>query len=163
MDETACIQHARQGDLAAFNRLALAHQDRVYRLIYWLVGDPAAAERLTQQTFLLAYARLKSFPGGELGDWLLGLACRLCLDEARPVRFLDPQQRAWTAGDRADETRLLERLDRLPVRQRAVLTLVDLQGYGYAQTADILAISTEEVSRCLAGARTALAQSGGEG
>jgi len=83
MDETHLIQRARQGDMEAFNCLVLVYQDLVFQHVFWTLGEPEAAENLTQQTFLLAFQQLDAFRDGDFGGWLLTMACGRCIKALR--------------------------------------------------------------------------------
>lgn len=181
MIESDLIHYARQGDLEAFNSLVLTHQDSVYRQAHWMLGDPHAADDICQETFLRAYRKLSSFHDGSLRAWLLTIANRLCLDELRrrkrrPVLPLEPVgedgveyiPQEWPIdpapspeeqAERAIQLQILHQsLARLTPEWRLIITLVDLQGYDYAQTAKILAIPLGTVKSRLARARRQLRQ-----
>ncbi len=83
MDEQQLIAAAQRGSLDAFNELVLAYQDRVYNLAYRILGDPAAAEDVTQEAFIAAYRTLNTFRGGSFLSWLLRTAANRCYDELR--------------------------------------------------------------------------------
>jgi len=50
---------ARAGDKQAFSRLVERHYRAIYGLAYASVGNWSAAEELTQEAFLVAYANLQ--------------------------------------------------------------------------------------------------------
>lgn len=176
MDETHWIQNARQGDLEAFNCLVLASQDTIFQHAVWMLGEPEAAEDVTQETFLLAHRKLLSLQDGDFCGWLLKIASRLCLktlrrrgqDHYSPLGVRDDDGEEVISGFRvhglanslegdADPSDLdkvvREGLRKLSPDQRAVVTLVDLQGMDYRKTAEILEISEGSVSSHLARAR----------
>lgn len=179
MSETDLISHARQGDLEAFNSLVLRYQERVYRQAYWMLGDPQSADDICQETFLRAFHKLSSFRGGSLQAWLLTIASRLCLDELRsrkrrpavPLELVGEDGLEFTPAewdidpgpspeDQADQSIRLQLihqcLERLTPEWRLIITLVDLQGFDYAQTAQMLAIPLGTVKSRLARARRQL-------
>jgi RNA polymerase sigma-70 factor (ECF subfamily) len=79
---------AAAGSQEAFRTLVLRHQDRVYRLVLRMVRDPAAAEDLTQETFLKAYRALASYdPRWKLASWLLKIAHNATIDHLRRQRL----------------------------------------------------------------------------
>lgn len=176
MDETYLIHSARQGDLEAFNCLVLACQDLVFQHAVWMLGEPEVAEAVTQEIFLRAYRGLRSFQGGDIRIWLLRIANRLCLEEIhrREQGRTSPQEVSNNGGIKVEATfqrtdlvcspegnpgqDVLEKIVReglkgLSPDLRAVITLVDLQGMDYPQTAEILGISGGSVKRRLARAR----------
>lgn len=60
-DDTFLIQKCKQGDKNAFDSLMLKYQDRVFNIIFRLVGDKDLASDLVQETFINAYKGLKNF------------------------------------------------------------------------------------------------------
>lgn len=74
-EERDTIERCRH-DLAAFGRIYEAHFDRVFAYVLHRVGDVAAAEDLTAQTFLRAMERLWQFRwrGISIANWLFRLA-----------------------------------------------------------------------------------------
>jgi RNA polymerase sigma-70 factor (ECF subfamily) len=95
MDEMALIQDARDGDLNAFNRLVLAHQDSVFNQAYRVLGDVQAADDAAQEAFISAYDNLKSFRGGSFRSWFAGDCNQPVPDELRrrkrrPTTPLEP-------------------------------------------------------------------------
>lgn len=136
-------QATRTADLDAFNRLVLAHQDRVFQHVCWMLGEQRAAEDLTQQTFLQAYQELAGFRGGDFGRWLLKIASRLCLEAS--CKPEDPGLKVH---------------DGLTPELRAVVGLVEFQGIDYAGTAEILGIPISSVGNRLMRARMQLGKLG---
>ena len=53
-----------------FSRLVKQYERLVYTICYQLVRDAAAAEDLTQETFLAAYVHRDSLPAGYERQWL---------------------------------------------------------------------------------------------
>jgi len=70
-----------------FDQIVRRHQRRVYRVLYLLLGDPDAADTLTQECFLRAYRKRESFRGEcRLDTWLLRIALNLARDHRRSRR-----------------------------------------------------------------------------
>ncbi len=95
MDEAVLIQDALHGDLDAFNRLVLAYQDMVYYQAYRMMGEAQGAEDATQEAFISAFRKLKSYRGGSFKAWLLRIVTNACYDELRrqkrrPTTPLEP-------------------------------------------------------------------------
>ena len=55
------VNRCRAGDAAAERALYDAHVDRVYRLVYRMVGDGELAAEYTQDTFIRTFERLATF------------------------------------------------------------------------------------------------------
>ena len=95
MDEPALINDAKNGDLDAFNRLVLQYQDMLYNTAYRVIGDPVLAADATQDAFISAFRKLKSYRGGSFKAWLLRIVPNACYDELRrqkrrPTTPLEP-------------------------------------------------------------------------
>ena len=64
VDETALVDRARRGDLAAYDDLVRRYQERVYATIYHMTSNHEDANDLAQEAFIKAFQALKSFKGG---------------------------------------------------------------------------------------------------
>ena len=63
----------------AFGLLVEEHQRAVYAVAYRLTGNAAAADDITQETFIAAWRHLKGFRGeSSLKTWLLRIAANKC-------------------------------------------------------------------------------------
>jgi RNA polymerase sigma-70 factor (ECF subfamily) len=179
MNEAALIKAAQDGDLDAFNRLVLAHQDMVYNQAYRVMGESDAAEDATQETFLAAYQKLHTYRGGSFRGWLLRIVTNACYDEFRrrqrkPVTPLKPQDQdgeeinnpRWMLdpGESPEETFQRDELsqaiqyclNKLKPEFRITVVLVDVQGMDYAEAASVLERPLGTVKSRLARARSRL-------
>ncbi len=176
--EADWIRAARRGDLEAFNRLVLAYQDAVYNVAYRILGERAAAEDATQETFLRAWQHIRRYRGGSWRGWLFRIATNACYDHLRrrrrrptvPLETTDaeggtledapwladpnPKSRPEAEAERAALRRALETcLQALPADQRAALVLVDVEGLPYAEAAQALGVALGTLKSRLARAR----------
>lgn len=70
-----------------FDAVVEAHKRRIYRLLLGMIGDPDAAETLTQDCFLRAYRARSSFRReSSVATWLVRIAINLAHDHARSRR-----------------------------------------------------------------------------
>jgi RNA polymerase sigma-70 factor (ECF subfamily) len=179
MDEQALIQDSQAGDLNAFNRLVLAHQDQVFSVAYRIMGDQASASDATQEAFISAFGAIRRFRGGSFKAWLLRIVTNACYDELRrrkrrPASSLD-EASEWSDGfaHEDDEAgwmdhperpeRAVERselagaiedcLNQLPPEFKIVAVLADVQGYEYAEVAQVIDTPLGTVKSRLARAR----------
>lgn len=150
--ETSLIRSARQGDLAAFNRLAMDHQDSAYNLAYYFFGDEKAAETATAQGITSAYRRIKSYPGSSFRTWILRCVLVACQELSQSVRT-GPGSRPAACSSGADF------LASLPLEERVLVILVDLEGLSYAETAWIVGKGLDQVRSGLACARMRVGES----
>jgi RNA polymerase sigma-70 factor (ECF subfamily) len=177
-DESLQIQHARQGDLDAFNCLVERYQRSVYNLCLRMLSSVQSAEDASQDAFIAAYRSLNTFRGGSFRSWLFRIAANACYDEmrrlkARQTRSLD----LATAGERPldvpdpgltpDEhaqnvelsTALQAALMALPADQRLVIVLCDVQGMDYAEIAEATSTNLGTVKSRINRARARLRES----
>ena len=186
MNEESLIQQAQKGDVAAFNRLVVQYQELVFNVAYRIMGDPAAAEDVAQETFITAYQSLRTFRGGSFKSWLIRVATNRCYDELRrrkrrPQSSLDeimdenesfaflrsPQDGPEAHRQRVELALTIERcLKDLPDDQRIVTVLSDVEGYDYQEIANITRVSLgtvkSRISRARAKLRDCLQLLGGE-
>ncbi len=179
MDEPALIHDAKHGDLDSFNRLVLEYQDMLYNTAYRILGDPALAADATQEAFISAFNKLKSYRGGSFKAWLLRIVTNACYDELRrqkrrPQTPLEPltendeemENPRWLADPNASPEEQLETaeldqaiqncIENLPPDFRAVVVLTDIQGLDYKEAAAALKKPLGTVKSRLARARTRL-------
>lgn len=88
--ERELVARAAQGDGEAFDELIRLHTTRVYRMLVRVVGNPADAEDVVQETFLKAWRALPGFRGeARFSTWLY----RIAMNEANR-RLAQTAQRA---------------------------------------------------------------------
>ncbi|HVN52694.1 MAG TPA: RNA polymerase sigma factor [Anaerolineaceae bacterium] len=150
--ETSLIRSARQGDLAAFNRLAMDHQDSAYNLAYYIFGDEKTAETATTQGIVSAYQRIKSYPGSSFRSWVLRCVLAACQELSRAART-GPVSRSLAYPGGADF------LASLPLEERVLVILVDIEGLSYTETAWIVGKGLDQVRSGLACARMHIGES----
>lgn len=159
------IARAAAGDAGAWAALVRRHLPAVTRCAAYMLGDPAEAEDVAQDTFLRLHRKLSTWEGGEdgLSSWLHRVAVNLSIDRhrapARPISLADAGEVAQPAGldGPLDRKRHVERaLAELPERQRAALILVHYQGLSGREAAAALDVSVEALESLLARGRRTL-------
>jgi RNA polymerase sigma-70 factor (ECF subfamily) len=81
------VAQSLNGRREAFGELVLRHQKMVYNLARYMLGDPHAAEDLSQEAFLHAYRALPGYRAeGKFPAWLRTIVSRLCLNHRRDTR-----------------------------------------------------------------------------
>ena len=141
---------------------------RLRRFAYSLTGSMDDADDLLQNTIERILTR-GAPQGAELAKWAFRVCRNLWIDDyrSRKVRqeaVNEPQlrEREVVDGERAVVSEIeLEQVNRamaaLPDTQRAILSLVAIQGMSYKEVAETLEIPSGTVMSRLARARTALA------
>ena len=166
------VRRSKQGDLPAFNQIVERYQSQVYNLSARILGDLTAAEDVGQETFISAHRAIGGFRGGSLRAWLLRIASNLSYDHIRssrrrPERSLDqallsPGFDVPSTGESQEQGAMRGELRAeiqrgilsLPVDQRAVLVMVDVQGLSYEEAAAATRVSTGTVKSRLSRARS---------
>ncbi|MCY0924718.1 RNA polymerase sigma factor SigM [Streptomyces sp. H27-H1] len=167
-DQELLSLHAA-GDPDAFGELVRRHRDRLWAVALRTLGDREEAADAVQDALVSAYRAAHTFRGeSAVTTWLHRITVNACLDRARKAasrrtspmddterleRLLEPHESAEAPAERQDLHRqLLAALRTLPADQRAVLVLVDMQGYPVAEAARMLDVPVGTVkSRCARG------------
>ncbi len=177
--DTMLIETAQRGDADAFNLLVLKYQDLLYRISLRIVQDECTAEDATQNAFLQAFQKIRSFRGGSFKGWLARVAINASYDELRRLKrhntfSLEPfnaegeeiESPAWMSDlsstpQELTESRELERvlqecIHALIPEYRLIVTLVDIEGMSYAEAARAARVPVGTVKSRLARARMQL-------
>jgi RNA polymerase sigma-70 factor (ECF subfamily) len=164
----------------AVQRRRVEHDFEQYRVALTrrctrMLGSRCEAEDAVQETLLRAWRHHARFDGRcRLDSWLHRIATNVCFDmlnarskRAEPVdptslqtgplrdaADTDPAERTLT--DEAFRLALVVAIERLPARQRAVLTLREVFGWRTSEVAELLGISVAAVNSLLQRARASL-------
>lgn len=142
---------------------------RLWRFAYGLCRNRAEADDLAQATCLRALEKAALFrSGSDLDRWLFTMCRRLWLNDLRAARVRVGQgvhvidELDLAADDCATEqiifaSEVLSKVMDLPIAQREAVLLAYVEGFTYAQTAEVLDIPIGTVMSRLSAARKALA------
>jgi RNA polymerase sigma factor (sigma-70 family) len=176
MEDKELVQATSQGDLTAFNELVLKYQKQVFNLARLILDNQDLAEDITQDTFILAFQKIRQFRGGSFRAWLLKIATNLCYDEIRtwkrntfqalepidkegevkesPQWIKDPQPLHQEEAEANDLREILENtLNELPYKYRIPLSLIDIQELDYREAASVMGVPVGIVKSRLARGR----------
>jgi RNA polymerase sigma-70 factor (ECF subfamily) len=172
------------GDRSSFDRLVERHQDRIYNLCLWMLGDPAEAEDAAQETFIKAYRSLGAFRfKSAFSTWLYRIAVNTCKNRRsslyfrfrRTVRRIggaaagNAEEPPWEAADPApspDEELLrkesaalvLKAMGTLPPARRTAVVLRDVEELSYEEIAAVTETAVGTVKSRIARGRQELQQ-----
>ena len=169
------LERARDGDLDAFNDLVVLYQDQLFALVVRMVPDRDQASDAVQEAFFSAFRNLRSFRGGSVKSWLNRICVNAAMDtqRARKRRPVQPYpgvrgrelaaagrrgRRPGANGDAdAERTRALSAaLAKITDDQRTAIVLFDVEGYDYAEIAEMTGVSLGTVKSRIHRGRLAL-------
>lgn len=76
--EQRFIERLRAHDERAFNELVLAYEQRVFHLLYRMLGDRGEAQDVAQEVFVQVFKAVGQFRGeAKLGTWIYRIAVNL--------------------------------------------------------------------------------------
>ena len=168
------LERARDGDLDAFNDLVVLYQDALFALVVRMVPDRDQASDAVQEAFFSAFRNLKTFRGGNVKSWLNRICVNAAMDtqrakKRRPVQpYPELEDENWQppAGEEADPERtalltertkiLRQALLHITADQRTAIVLFDVEGFDYAEIADMTGVSLGTVKSRIHRGRLAL-------
>ena len=168
------LERAREGDLNAFNDLVVCYQDMLFALVVRMVPDRDQASDAVQEAFFSAYRNMGSFRGGSVKSWLSRIAINAAMDtqrlrKRRPSEpYPELEDDTWqppadasadpvTSSLTSERHRVLnDALARITDDQRTAIVLYDVEGYDYAEIADMTGVSVGTVKSRIHRGRLAL-------
>jgi len=161
-DDHELVKSFQSGNRIAFDELVLRHKDRVFNLCYRFMGDHQEAEDCAQDVFLKVYRSLKRFRfESSFYTWLYRITVNTCKNRlkssgyrgikkssllANPENDKDyqPMERGDEGKNPIAELEKMERIrlvqnaiDSLPVGQKDVVILRDIEGLSYEEIINI--------------------------
>ena len=145
------VSQARAGDPAAWDALFHRYQLPLYTYVFELVNDEQTSLDLVQETFLAAVRHIGGLrEDGKFGSWLFGIAHQKCIQRWRKQNHEEflREELAEASADfdegpdkllirREQEAEFMNRLNRLPLPQRAVLLLYFVEDFSVEEIARI--------------------------
>jgi len=168
LSDSILLERVGQGDEASFEILFYRHYDRIYGLLFRLLGNRTEAEDVTQEVFLKLYKRpLRGRREHNVGGWLYRVATNMGYNHLRSTKrrwgrntllVPDATDAAVQPADKAiqEETKAMVRaaLARLPQRQTQLLLLRQM-GLSYAELATACDVAPGSVGTLLSRASQA--------
>ncbi len=157
-DERTLVKRAIKRDREAYGALYNKHVSRVYRHVYYMVGNPAEAEDLTAQAFLQGWKAIERYQmrGAPFVSWLMRIAHNLGVSHLRsrkpstelPETLVD-HNRDGNPDDalqrQAEGDRVREAILRLREEHRRVIILRFVEDLAYREVAEIVGKSVPAV------------------
>lgn len=175
-DPKTLIAHALAGDKNACNQLIMSTQGFAYHMAYRVLQCQHSAADAVQEAFIKAFRALPTYKGGNFRSWFLRILMNTCYDLLRvqkrraatslddlPIepeegrQWTDPLEQPEAYVERMELRHWLERgIDALPLDQRIVVVLFDVEGYSYQEIGEITGAPIGTVKSRLSRGRTQL-------
>jgi RNA polymerase sigma-70 factor, ECF subfamily len=153
---------------AACRRLVDRHLGGLHAFAARMLGDPAEAEDVCQESFMKLWQQAARWEAdrARVSTWLYQVALNACRDRLRrqrpqvaddPDLLQSPQPQPARQAEAEQRAGLLHAaIAELPPRQREALLLFHFEGHSQADTAAVLEVSEDALESLLARARRGL-------
>lgn len=151
ISDVELVTRAQAGDLPAFEELVKRYQRDIYALACRMVSDVEEARDVMQQALLQAFLHIRDFRGhSAFRTWLFRITLNQCYNFLKgrkrygePVDVGDLVLEAEDSPEadliaEEERARLYQALEKLPAKQRAVITLKLEQNLSYQEIAQVL-------------------------
>jgi len=174
------VRRAQQGDAEAFEALVKKHQGRVFAVAGGILRNREDVEDIAQQVFVKAYFSLKKFDQrAAFSTWLYKITVNECWDllrkkkvrplvyeselsEEQATTYLATEQKGQPGPTVTEQLEVRQQLEQwlecLEDRDRAMLTLKEIQGFTVEEIAEIVGINGNTVKVRLFRARQRIAE-----
>lgn len=179
------VRRLKQGDERAFQELVHTYQDRIFGLVYRMIGNRQEAEDIAQEVFISVHRGIANYRGeGRFYTWLYRIASNTCKNRIKYLAGrnfhrasdIDETPAAHTQGETGpvvalqsvvpgpEATMVADRLERaiqaeiaqLEPEHRLLIVLRDIQGLSYAEILKITGLQEGTLKSRLHRARLAL-------
>lgn len=179
--ESVLVVRLKANEDAAYDELVRTYNESLFHVACRMLGDPAEASDVVQEVFIKVFKNIGGFKEeAALKTWIFRIAFSEILNRLRwwkrrhrsSTVSLDDQSSSnghyvadlGPSPDKALESREREEairkaLGRLSGDHRSIVILRDIEGFSYAEIADVLGISVGTVKSRLARARGDLKKS----
>jgi len=151
------VRKSQFGDKAAFEQLVIRHQDLVFSLAYKLTGNREMANDVAQEAFIRAWKAIEKFRGDStFSTWIYRITVNtawtlrkkakkhntLNIDDTYEPIVIDEKKDPELVAINSDlSSVLINALDKIPIEQRIIVELKNIEGRSHKEIADYLDIS----------------------
>lgn len=87
-EDTALVKDFQAGNKAAFDKLVLKYQDKIFNLCYRFMGEDHDADDAAQETFVKVFKSLKGFRfESAFSTWLYRIAVNICKNKLKSSEY----------------------------------------------------------------------------
>ncbi|MDP3879406.1 MAG: sigma-70 family RNA polymerase sigma factor [Dehalococcoidales bacterium] len=133
-DISGILKRAIDGDVEAYGALYSIYLDRIYRYVFYQLGDRMMAEDVTEEVFVKAWKGIKSCRGKEetFSAWLYRIARNQAIDTIRRnhrevflegLDFTDDGDPTREVESVEEWQKVLDAVSDLPEAQKQIITL----------------------------------------
>ena len=151
------VKKSQLGDRSAFEQLVLRHQELVFSLAYKLTGNREMANDVAQEAFIRAWKAIEKFRGDStFSTWIYRITVNtawtlrkkakkhntLNIDDTYEPIVIDEKKDPEMVAINSDLSSVLSKaLNNLPVEQRIIVELKNIEGRSHKEIAEYLDIS----------------------
>jgi RNA polymerase sigma-70 factor (ECF subfamily) len=180
------VRRLKQGDERAFQELVHTYKDRIFGLVFRMIGNREEAEDIAQEVFISVHRGIANYRGeGRFYTWLYRIASNTCKNRIKYLggrnwhraEDIDETPAAHTQGEAGGpvvslqsvvpgpeatvvgdrlERAIQEQIAQLEPEHRLLIVLRDIQGLSYAEIIKITGLQEGTVKSRLHRARLAL-------
>lgn len=168
------VKKSQNGDMRAFEQLVEQYYSRIYNIALGIMGTQHLAEDASQNALIKMYRSVGGFKfQSKFSTWVYRITTNVCMDELRKnrrnasVSMDDVGESVFDIKDNeaspedsliAEEKRqlLYKGIARLKNEQKQIIVLRDINGFSYAEIAQILKCTEGTVKSRISRAREAL-------
>ena len=173
----------QNGEESCFKELVDHNSQRVYAVVYRLMGSVEDSEDIAQEVFLRVYRAKNNFkPTAKFTTWLFTICRNTCLKRLQKGKLNTVSLSEQTPGEHPDESpreikdsrtpspleaalaqeraiAIKQAINRLPESQRTALILARFEQQSYEEIATVMSLSSKAVKSLLHRARVNLKES----
>jgi RNA polymerase sigma-70 factor, ECF subfamily len=83
-NDVLLMKECKTGSITAFEEIVKIHRDKIYKLVYHIIGNFEDADDVSQEVFIQAYKSIKTFRGdASVSTWLRRIAINVSINHIK--------------------------------------------------------------------------------
>ncbi len=144
LSENNILALVKKGDAQAYQQIVKKYMQTAYYIALGFVHNHQDALDLSQESFIKAFRKIKSFDAGRpFFPWLYRILKNLCIDHFKRIRRrmeIPLEESYFLVQDREDKEMkeaMWQGIDKLPFEQKEIIILRYFREYSYEEIAEI--------------------------